>query len=105
MKSKNCTPIRIFQLKCFTYLSKIWRKDVYVDPTTISKWKSSERPLSSKCDSFDKVVDYVINKNAMQKRNMLENLFCNALWGSAVPNKGLFENMLYADSLIIRQFL
>ncbi len=50
-------------------------QDIYVDPTTISKWKTCERPLSSKCDSFEKVVEYILVKNSEQNRRVLENLF------------------------------
>ncbi len=97
MKSKNSTPIG-FLIEMLHISVKDMANEIFVDPTTISKWKTCERPLSSKCDSFEKVVKYVLSRNSKQNRRVLENLFSSIYGEKTYPTPDYVESCL-------RQFL
>lgn len=76
MRGKMLTPIG-FLIDLLDVSIKHMAQTLYVDRTTISKWKADDRHFSIKSDCFDKVVDYFLDQNSIQKRHILENLFSN----------------------------
>ena len=76
MRSKTLTPIG-FLIELLGISINDMAKNIFVDRTTISKWKSNDRQLTAKSECFDKVVEYFLIQNSVQKRHILENLFSN----------------------------
>lgn len=76
MGGKILTPIG-FLIDLLDVSIKDMAQTLYVDRTTICKWKANDRHFSVKSDCFDKVVDYFLLHNSVQKRHILENLFSN----------------------------
>ncbi len=79
MRGKILTPIG-FMIDLLGVSIKDMAEKLYVDRTTICKWKADDRHFSVKSDYFDKVVDYFLVQNNIYKRNILENLF-SSLYG------------------------
>lgn len=93
MISKNSTPIG-YLIELLGVSVKDMAKCVFVDATTISKWKTGKRPFDSKCDHFEDVVAYFYRKDNEKKQNLLESLFNNIYGPTEYKKKDYIENSI-----------